>query len=188
MSPRVVGRLLATVAVLAQLGCAASVEFVHPHIEEFAARTVAVEPIVNETVYTLDAVAFGGPLQRLVVGAQKYDIPSVLLGALEEALLLRGYDPRSPDRSDSGSAGMLDGDADMVARCAIVFWEAETSGSPSMDLRFRLDLSTPQGERLYGGTFAARYRQSGRSRTHKDPTAAIRSAMAAALRELPSAP
>lgn len=85
------GALLALLAAILAPGCA-PVARVHPEFEALRPSRIAVLPIANETAYQLDRVTFGGPLQRALIGVEEHDVPELLGGALEEGLVLRGYE------------------------------------------------------------------------------------------------
>jgi hypothetical protein len=128
-----------------------------------------------------------------VLGAQTYDIPNLLRGALEENLIRDGYavvpaaaHAPDPSRPAPESAPKPAYDAALVA--VIETWRGDTSGGVNMSMRYRLALfRVPTAEVLYHGTFSCEAREDLRNRGADDVTSAIRRSAARALAALPPA-
>ena len=177
---------------------------------------IGVFDVENETVYQLDAVSFGGILQRGIFGVRQYNIPAVLRAGIEEALLRKSYetlalgkrpegdvhgtiDEESSARSPAAAASTTSGtpplavdpggrlhDAELT--CRIVYWQGNPGTRPEMKVGFRLELYSAAGrEKLYAGTFTARYKQGPRGQSQVDVARLIRSAVIGAFSDLPAA-
>ena len=74
------------------LACSCSAGQVHPAFWKHEPRKIAVLPVENASGEELDQVSFGGLLQSSFLGSEAHDIPGTLRGALEETIVLRGYE------------------------------------------------------------------------------------------------
>ena len=165
-----------------------------------------MHPVVNETIHQLDAVTFGGLLQRITVGAEAVNVPDVLRGSLEEALLLKEYDAppfKKPEGDPEGSIPVavpeestapkplsdawakLPFDAVLVA--AIETWQASTTGTPSVEMRYRVMIRRIPGlQVLYSNVFEGSYREDIRTRSAEGVPAWIRRSARKVLADLPA--
>jgi hypothetical protein len=165
-------------------GCAAGGEL-HRDYASLAPRVVHVLPVKNETLHQLDKVSFDGLFQSATIGAELHNIPDLLRGSLEEALVRKGYDAASgpaavPVLPAAPAAANL--------QATIEAWESEGGGRFDMYLRYRLEMvRIPTGERLYSGVFSSQERADARSSAGGDVVPAIRRSAARALSGLPPA-
>ena len=166
-----------------------------------------MHPVINETIHQLDQVTFGGILQRVTIGAEAVNVPEVLRGALEEALLIKGYDAPPyakpagepdgavPIRAQDGGVAeakplspawaSLPFEAVLVA--AIETWQASTTGTPSVDMRYRIILfRLPNLEVLYSNVFEGSYREDVRNRSAEGVPTWIRRSARKVLADLPA--
>lgn len=173
-------------------GCSSGATL-HPEFPRLRPASIAVMAVRNATVIPLDHASFGGLLQRTVIGAQSYDVPELLRGALEEAVVHRGYALGSaPAGGADFSKPLPEGaslplfDAAIVA--TIESWMAGTGTSMTVSMRYRLDMyRVPTAEVLYSGTFSCASRDDLRGRGGEDLPAAIRRSAHRALADLPRA-
>jgi hypothetical protein len=193
------------VVAAAASGCGTHAEFVHPDFSRFDVRRIGIYNVENSTVFELRSVSFGGAFQRTVFGVPEYDIHSLLQGAIEEALLLKDYEtvslgPAPSTARSGGGAATAGGGAATLDRslaagrqhdaelsCAIVFWKAEPGARPEMEMRFRVEIHSAAGEKLYAGTFKAAMRETARTRTQPRLETVIRPAVLGAFEDLPLA-
>jgi hypothetical protein len=158
-------------------------------------EAIAVLPVHNGTLYSLDKVVFAGLLQRSLIGGETYDIPTILRGGLEEALVIAGYgvvpyEPRPgaprPDFQKPLPAGTPAPPFDAALHATILAWESSSGGAPSFSLRYRLALChVPSGELLYSGDFHCVYRSESRSLSAESVESAIRRCARQSLASLP---
>ncbi len=187
---RVIAPALTILALLLS-GCAAG-GTLHPEYARLRPRDIAVLKVKNETISDLGSVAFGGLLQRAVIGAETHNVLELVRGAVEESLLKSGYsiaavkeplgfDPSAPQ---AGGAGSLPCQA--IATTAVESWHADTlSNFSSFSMRYRFELrSYPAAELLYSGTFFCDHRDN-RSQSLDGVSTAIRRSVAQALGALP---
>lgn len=180
-------------------GCASALEL-RPDFARDPPRVIAVLPVRNETIHQLDKVSFGGLLQRAVIGAPSYDIPDLLRGSVEEALMLRGYQTApSGDWSGSDRKGSEPPDFkhplppgapslpfNAVLYTVIESWSANTMASMSLAMRYRLELyRVPSGELLLSGKGELSYREDARTRGSDDIPSQIRQSAQRTLSYLP---
>jgi hypothetical protein len=164
-------------------GCATAE--VNPRYESLKPSVVAVLPVENATIHQLDAVAFGGLLQRGIIGPEVHDIPALLRAGLEESLLLAGY------ATSSGAGGVPAGagrppqfEATLLA--TIESWWASTVGTPAFSMRYRVEMHhVESGEVLYRNLVESRAEEDPRARSADLVPAAIRRSARRALAELP---
>ncbi len=77
---------------------------------------------------------------------------------------------------------------DAELTCRIVFWQGNPGARPEMKVAFRLELYSVAGrEKLYAGTFTARYKQGPRGQSQVDVARLIRTAVIGAFSDLPAA-
>jgi hypothetical protein len=179
---------------------------VHPEYSALRPRAIAVHPVANETLHQLDRVSFGGILQRVTVGVETIDVPVLLRGALEEALLMKDYsappftrppgepedaipvrapESESPPRPLPAAWASLPFDAVLVP--AIESWQASTMGSSSVGMRFRVVIyRLPEMEVLYSTVFEGSYREDVRTRGNDMIPAWIRRSARKALPDVPA--
>lgn len=172
---------------------------IHPDYGRLRPAVVAVPPVENETTHQLDEVSFGGPLQRTVIGVGSYNIPNLLRGALEEALVLHGYsvgtyseDSRRPKldfrRPLPPEAARQPFDAVLLS--TIESWTSDKLSSSSMVFRFRVEMvRVPTAELLYIGVFECGHRgdSDGRGIGDDQVSTQIRRSAQRALASLPGA-
>jgi hypothetical protein len=180
---------LATLALFC--GCAPRAD-VHPSYGELRPRAVAVARPENRTVHALEAVPFGGPLQRVVTGPRVYNVPALLELELREALNARGYATAGPPPRDLDYSKPLPPDAALppfgaVLLSSIESWEARTVQPIQVLLRYRLSLyHVPSGELLYCGLFSARVEGHGKPAAGDFLELEIRRSVRRALSALPA--
>jgi hypothetical protein len=180
-------------AMLLAIGGCSSGAIVNPEFARFRPASIAVMPVRNQTVQMLDHVSFGGFTQRLILGAQYYDIPVLLRGAMEEAVVHHGYSLASAPASGADYTKPLpDGTArpafDAVMIVTIDSWTADTGASMRLTLGYHLELySVPTAEVLYSGAFVCASRNDARNYEGEDPPEAIRRSAHQSLGDLPHA-
>jgi len=199
---------LAACLALSTPGCSSSAQ-VAAEYDSLRPRAIAVHPVVNETIHQLDAVTFGGLLQRITLGPAAVNVPEVLRGGLEEALLLGDYasppyarppgEPESsipiekhrditvrPDRQLPEAWASLPFDAVLVP--VIETWQATTTtGTPAADIRYRVIIYRLPGlEVLYSNVFEGSYREDVRTRSAEGVPAWIRRSARKVLADLPA--
>jgi hypothetical protein len=173
-------------------GCASGT--VYPDFHELKPQSIAVLPVNNATLHPLDAVTFVGIVSETILGAPRYDIPEILRGALEEHLLLAGYD-LAPAPAGTGMAatdfrkplpaGSPAPAFDAVVYPTIVAWRSGR-GSPGFDMRYRLEMhAVPGGRLLYDGEFVCSQRSDTRSWGGETVTNSIRRSAEQSLASLP---
>jgi hypothetical protein len=187
---------LISCAVVLPAGCTAG-GIVHVDYLKLKPASIAVLSVENETVHPLDQMSFGGLLQRAVIGAQVENIPELLRGGLEEALVQKGYELGSPGAAAAGGgtdwrkplpAGTQEPSFDAVLTAAIESWHAEAGGATSFSMRYRIEMyRVPSAEPLFSGTFYCDHRDDIRARGADDVPGAIRRSARRALASLPSA-
>lgn len=203
-------RLLPLVAGAILWSSCASSAFTHAEYKSLRPQTVAITPVSNATVYPLDRVSFGGPLQRFAFGTEQYDLAHILGVGIEETLRLKGYTTvvlntrpefapdqlgRSEETSGDGNdtSGKTSLPHDGLPYDGIVFAtiDAYTSNSGSiarMNMEFEVILyDAKTGQKLFSNGDAAYYADNPRQRApHRIPQV-IQAAAARALDLLPSA-
>jgi len=201
---RLAGALVAAIAS-SILGCSSSAQV----SEGYAAlqpSAIAVHPVINETIHQLDQVTFGGILQRVTIGPEAVNVPEVLRGALEEALLIKGYDAppyAKPPGEPEGAVPVQEHDGfavgakplsaawaslpfEAVLVAAIETWQAATTGTPSVDMRYRVIIfRLPNLEVLYSNVFEGSYREDVRNRSAEGVPTWIRRSARKVLADLP---
>ena len=168
-----------------------------------------MHPVVNQTIHQLDAITFGGLLQRITIGPAALSVPEVLRGGLEEALLLKDYAsppyarppgepegsipldteddiPARPEKPLSQAWASLPFDAVLVP--VIETWHAATTtGTPAADMRYRVVIYRLPGlEILYSHVFEGSYREDVRNRSAEGVPAWIRRSARKVLADLPA--
>lgn len=186
---------LALVLLAWLLGGCAHGGWVHPAYSERMPHSIAVLPVRNETVHQLEAVSFGGFLQRAVIGPRTFDIPDILRASFEEALIQTGYEAARPAPGpvtaalESGAARAEEVAAipfDAALHTAIEAWQADTGSSPGLRMRYRIELrSIPGAEILFSGVFPCVHREDSRERGMDAVPNAIRRSAKQALSALP---
>ena len=135
----------------------------NPEYARLAPRTIEVMPVANETIQQLSDVAFGGLLQRAIIGAETYDVLNVLRGSLEESLLRKGYAVRpgetepgrgAPDFRRPLPEGMPPPPFDAACYATVKEWSSDRTSVDSMYMRYRIEIyRVPTAELLYSGDF-----------------------------------
>lgn len=174
-------------------GCASG--SVHPGFSRHQPARITVLPVANATLYPLDEVVFAGVLQRSLIGGEKYNIPDILRGGLEESLVLAGYDlvPVAPDRKaklpdyrQPLPEGTPVPPFDAALYTSIHSWESSTGASTNIAMRFRLELyHVPTGEILFSGDFHCVHRSEARSWSPDGVEVLMRRCARQALESLP---
>jgi hypothetical protein len=180
--------------IVGWVGCASQLQL-RPDFNQIRPRVIAVLPVQNETLYQLEQVSFGGLLQRAVIGAPSYDIPDLLRGSLEEALVLRGYQTAAHAEANSGSSldfrhplppGTPKPPFDAVLCTTIESWSSSTMASPSLSMRYRLEMyGAAGGDLLLSGKGECSYREDTRFRSAGDIPAQIRGSAQRVMASLP---
>ena len=191
--------------------CASSA-FTHAEYRSLRPRTVAISPVTNATVYPLDRVSFGGPLQRFAFGTEQYDLAHILGVGIEETLRLKGYTTvvlntrpefapgqlgRSKETSGDGDDASGDGDDtsgktslpyDGIVFATIDSYTSNSGAIARMNMEFEVILyDAKTGQKLFSNNDAAYYADNPRQRApHRIPQV-IQAAAARALDLLPSA-
>ena len=198
-------RAVVAVLAFAILGCSTQAR-IAPEYAALRPRAIAVQPVVNETIHQLDGVTFGGLLQRVTIGVEAVNVPQLLRGALEEALLIKEYDAppfRKPEGEPEGSIPVSAPDGASAAKplpppwanlpfeavlvTAIEAWQASTTGTPAVDMRYRVVLRRLPGlEVLYSNVFEGSYREDVRTRSAEGVPAWIRRSARKVLADLPA--
>jgi len=196
---------LAAVIASSILGCSSSAQ-VSAEYAALPPRAIAVHPVINETIHQLGGVTFGGILQRVTIGTEPVNVPEILRGALEEALLIKEYpappyakppgepegsiptdapDASAPPKPLPPAWGALPFDAVLVA--TIETWQASTTSTPAVDMRYRVVLRRLPGlEVLYSNVFEGSYREDVRSRSAEGVPSWIRRSARKVLADLPA--
>ena len=122
--------LLVLAGVLA--GCASPRGKLHDEFAELSPARVAVPPPTNGTVWRLDAVTFGGVLQRLVFRPKTYNVLALLQTSLEKELDRKGYVTTSQIPADSDYRQPLPEAAGVPPFDAAVYATIETWSSSDL--------------------------------------------------------
>jgi len=166
---------------------------IHPDYAKLAPKVIAVLPVVNKTIHQLDQVPIGGLAQRWIVGMETFDVPDILRGALEEALVLREYMPISytvdPEKGPPDFSRPIVGANPPFDGALVATIESWTSGSTSLTdvtMRYRVELyRVPTAEKLFSGEFDMVYRENVMGSSANDLRSQIRYSAQRALRWLP---
>lgn len=178
------------------VGCRSPAE-VHPEYARLAPSKVLVPPPVNRTIHQLDAVTFGGLLQRAVIGGDTYNVPRLLQGSVEDTLVLRGYsvaeDAAIPDVDPPDFRQPLPADAplpdfDGICYAEILEWRSRRTSTSGLHMKYRLELyRVPTGELLFSGDFAFEGKGSMNDPEFENLAKLIRQSVRGALSFLPRA-
>jgi hypothetical protein len=154
--------LLVAAAALAGAGCGAPT-FLHEDYARLAPSTVAVLPSLNRTIYQLDEVTFGGLLQRAMSTPRPINVPLVVQGAVQDALVARGYgtllcEAGSREAAVDFTRPLVDAEPrrfDAACITTIEGWRSDRTSTSTLYMKYRVDLyRVPTAELLFTGHFS----------------------------------
>ena len=179
--PRPVSRWMALAVSLVLTGCAGG--DVHPRFFDVRPRSLSVLPVQNKSGEELERVSFDGALQSVMVGAQSSDVTELIRGAVEETLLLKGYEIVDADRGGDGDGNGVNA----ALHTTITAWSHSRGAGAQFRLRYRVEVRhAPTGELLYDGDFQCSHQS--RAGARRAPVElALRRCVRQALDGLPDA-
>jgi hypothetical protein len=181
-----VSRWAALMVLIALAGCAGGE--VHPRFFDVRPRTLSVLSVKNDSGQALESVSFDGALHSAMVGARVSDLAELIRGAVEETLVLKGYEIVDGD----GDGGSNDDDNGLsehaTLHVTVTAWSHSRGSGAQFRLRYRIEVQHAlTGDLLYDGDFQCAHQP--RAGTRRAPVGlALRRCVRQALDGLPGAP